>query len=93
MSFLKNAQLLIPEISHLTCRPLLIIIIIALLLLLGSLLGQTMNTYLYKDYFNNTKILSLVSLASMLPMILCAPFATKLSDKFGKKRSARRVCW
>ena len=68
-----------------TCRPLLIIIIIALLLLLGSLLGQTMNTYLYKDYFNNTKILSLVSLASMLPMILCAPFATKLSDKFGKK--------
>ena len=37
-----------------TCRPLLIIICIALLLLFGSLLTQTMNTYLYKDYFNNT---------------------------------------
>lgn len=68
-----------------TCRPLLIIIAVALLLLLGSLLTQTMNTYLYKDYFNNTKILSLVSLATMLPMILCAPFATKVSAKFGKK--------
>lgn len=68
-----------------TCRPLLIIIAVALLMLLGSLLTQTMNTYLYKDYFNNTSVLSLVSLASMLPALLCAPFATKLSAKYGKK--------
>jgi GPH family glycoside/pentoside/hexuronide:cation symporter len=78
-SFLKTyGQLLI-------CRPLLTIIAIALVLLIGSLLTQTMNTYLYKDYFNNTSILSLVSMASLLPMLLCAPFATKLSAKFGKK--------
>jgi GPH family glycoside/pentoside/hexuronide:cation symporter len=78
-NFLKTyAQLL-------TCRPLLTIIAIALVLLIGSLLTQTMNTYLYKDYFNNTSVLSLVSMASLLPMLLCAPFATKLSAKFGKK--------
>lgn len=78
-SFFKTYGLLF------TCCPLLVIIGIALLLLLGSLLTQTMNTYLYKDYFNNTDVLSLVSLASMIPMILCAPFATKFATKFGKK--------
>jgi GPH family glycoside/pentoside/hexuronide:cation symporter len=72
-------------VQLLTCRPLLSIIAIALMLLVGSLLTQTMNTYLYKDYFNNTSILSVVSIASIVPMLLCAPFATKLADKFGKK--------
>lgn len=69
----------------LTCRPLLAIIGIALLVLVGGLLTQTMTTYLYKDYFNNTKILSIVSMISVLPMLLIAPVATKVASRFGKK--------
>lgn len=68
-----------------TCKPLLVIIGVALLLLVGSLLTQSMNTYLYKDYFNDATMLSLVGVTSILPMLLCAPVATKLSSRFGKK--------
>ena len=68
-----------------SCAPLLIIIGIALLLLIGSLLTSTMNTYLYKDYFNNTSVMALYSLSSTVAMILMAPIASKLAGKFGKK--------
>ncbi len=44
-----------------------------------------MNTYLYKDYFNNTQIMALASLTSTLSMLLMAPLASKLAGKFGKK--------
>lgn len=68
-----------------SCGPLLIIIGIALLLLIGSLLTSTMNTYLFKDYFNNTAVMSLAVLASTVAMILMAPIASKLAGRFGKK--------
>lgn len=68
-----------------SCKPLLVIIVIALVLLIGSLLTGTMTAYLYKDYFNNTQILSVVSFAQILPMLLIAPVASKLASKFGKK--------
>ncbi len=68
-----------------SCGPLLVVIAVALLLLIGSLLTSTMNTYLYKDYFNNTSVMALASLTSTLAMLLMAPFATKLAGKFGKK--------
>ena len=44
-----------------SCGPLLVVIAVALLLLIGSLLTSTMNTYLYKDYFNNTSVMALAS--------------------------------
>ena len=62
-----------------SCGPLLVVIAVALLLLIGSLLTSTMNTYLYKDYFNNTSVMALASLTSTLAMLLMAPFATKLA--------------
>ncbi len=68
-----------------SCGPLLVIIGIALLLLIGSLLTSTMNTYLYKDYFNNTSVMALASLTSTLAMLIMAPVASKLAGKFGKK--------
>lgn len=67
------------------CKPLLVIIGIAILLLIGSLLTSTMNTYLYKDYFNNTQIMALASLTSTVSMLLMAPLASRLAGKFGKK--------
>lgn len=68
-----------------SCGPLLVIIGIALLLLIGSLLTSTMNTYLYKDYFNNTSVMALASLTSTLAMLIMAPVASKLAGRFGKK--------
>ena len=44
-----------------SCGPLLVVIAVALLLLIGSLLTSTMNTYLYKDYFNNMSVMALAS--------------------------------
>ena len=66
-------------------RPLLIVIAMALTVLIGGLLTQSMTSYLYKDYFNNTQILSIVSSIQLLPMLLIAPIATKVSARFGKK--------
>lgn len=67
------------------CKPFIIIILIAILTLLGSLLTSAMNSYLYKDYFNNTAVMSLASLTGVLAMLLVAPIATKFGSKYGKK--------
>lgn len=70
-----------------TCRPLLAIILVALLTLVASLSTSALNTYLYKDYFNNTSVMALASMLSTGSMILMAPVATKLSAKIGKKET------
>ena len=46
-----------------------------------------MNMYLFKDYFNSADMLSLVGFAGVLPMLALAPFAAKLSKRFGKKEA------
>jgi GPH family glycoside/pentoside/hexuronide:cation symporter len=66
-------------------RPFLAIVVIFLLLLLASLFGMGMNSYLFKDYFHNTKALSLASLVSMVGTLVLAPFVTPLVKRFGKK--------
>lgn len=68
-------------------RALLAIIGAALMLLLASLLTQSMNMYLFMDYFKNTKVLAMVSFISVGGMLLLAPFATKISKRFGKKEA------
>lgn len=70
-----------------TCRPLLAIVAVAVLTLIASLGTSALNTYLYKDYFNNTSVMSLASLAGTLSMILMAPVATILSARIGKKET------
>lgn len=71
-----------------TNRALLGIILAAIFLLLAMLLTQTMNQYLFADYFKNIKALSMISLLSMIPTFILAPFSVKISSKFGKKESA-----
>lgn len=68
-----------------TCRPLLAIIAVALLTLIASLGTQALNTYLYKDYFNDTSLMPVASFGGTLVMICMAPVATRLSAKIGKK--------
>ncbi|SCP96123.1 MFS transporter [Anaerobium acetethylicum] len=68
-------------------RALLSLIGAALMLLLAMILSQSMNTYLFMDYFKNTKLLAVTSFFSVGAMLAAAPFASILSKKFGKKES------
>lgn len=68
-------------------RPLLAVVGSALVLLLATLLSQTMNTYLFLDYFRNAKALAWVNFISVGGMLLVAPFASKISKTFGKKEA------
>lgn len=68
-------------------RPLLAVVGSALVLLLATLLSQTMNTYLFLDYFRNAKALAWVNFISVGGMLLIAPFASKISKSVGKKEA------
>lgn len=66
-------------------RPLLALVCAALILLLASMLGQTMNNYLFLDYFRNAKAISILNFITVAAMLLLAPFMARLSTRFGKK--------
>jgi len=68
-------------------RPLLSLVFAALTLLMASLLGQTMNNYLFLDYFRNTKALVFLNLISVAGVILIAPFISRIAATFGKKEA------
>lgn len=66
-------------------RSLMGMVLAAVLLLLASLMSQGLNTYLFADYFKNTKALSVFSLLMLPCMLVLAMVSTKLASKFGKK--------
>ena len=68
-------------------RPLLALVCAALVLLLASMLGQTMNNYLFLDYFKNAKALSAVNIVGVVSVFLLAPFVSKIASNFGKKEA------
>ena len=68
-------------------RALLAIVGAALVLLLATMLSQTMNSYLFLDYFRHAKALSWVNLVSISGMLLVAPVASKIAAAVGKKEA------
>lgn len=68
-------------------RPLLALVCAALVLLLATMLGQTMNNYLFLDYFRNAKAIAVLNFISVAAMLLLAPFMARLSTRFGKKET------
>lgn len=68
-------------------KPLLALVCAALVLLLASMLGQTMNNYLFLDYFKNAKAVAWVNLITVGAMLLLAPFISKITVNFGKKEA------
>lgn len=68
-------------------RPLLALVCAALVLLLATLMGQTMNNYLFLDYFKNAKALSIVNVVGIGGTLLLAPFITTIVSRFGKKEA------
>lgn len=79
--------------SLVTNRTLLGIIAAAILLLLGMLGMQGMAGYVFPNYYGSASAQSLSSLAgSLVVLVVCAPFASKLAAKFGKKELSVVSC-
>ena len=55
------------------------------ILISGQLQFASLNQYLYKNYFCNTSLSVLGTIAQYLPMALMIPFVPKLVKRFGKK--------
>lgn len=68
-------------------RPLLALVCAALVLLLATLMGQTMNNYLFLDYFKNARALSAVNVVGIGGTLLLAPFISVIVANFGKKEA------
>lgn len=68
-------------------RPLLSLLFAALVLLLANLLGQTMNNYLFLDYFRNTTAMVALNLINVAGALLVAPFVSGIARVFGKKEA------
>lgn len=66
-------------------RALIGIIAATVFLLAGQMLSQSINQFLFMDYFQNIAGVSVMSAATLLPSILLAPFAAALSKRYGKK--------
>lgn len=79
--------------SLVTNRSLIGIITAAILLLLVMLTMQGMNAYLLPNFYGNVAAQSVAALAgSLVMLVVCAPLATKLSAKYGKKELAIGSC-
>lgn len=79
--------------SLVTNRSLIGIIAAAILLLLVMLTMQGMNAYLFPNFYGNVSAQSVAALAgSLVMLVVCAPLATKLSAKYGKKELAIGSC-
>ncbi len=54
-------------------------------LISGQLQFNSYNTYLYKNYFENTNLSIVGTICNYLPMVILIPFIPKLVKRFGKK--------
>jgi len=68
-----------------TSRALIGIILATVFVLAAQLLNQSINQFLFIDYFKNKNGVAIMSAVSMLPSFLLAPFAVPLSKRFGKR--------
>lgn len=69
-------------------KPFIVFIIAALILLTSLMISNSLNTYLFKDYYRNAKAMSLNGIVLILNVILIAPLVSPLVKKFGKKEVA-----
>ncbi len=91
----NNAKLNIGKLlgSLVTNRSLLGIIAAAIALLLAMLTMQGMAGYVFPNYYGNATAQSMSSLTGTAAMlVICAPFASKLSAKYGKKELSVVSC-
>lgn len=68
-----------------TSRALIGIIIASVGILAAQLLSQSINQYLFIDYFKDKNGVAIMSALSMIPSLALAPLAVPLVRRFGKK--------
>lgn len=68
-----------------TGRALIGIVVASIGVLAAQLLSQSINQYLFIDYFKDKNGIAIMSIVSMIPSLLLAPLAVPLVRKFGKK--------
>ncbi len=66
-------------------RALIGICLVYICFLGAQMLNQTINNYIFKDYFSNTMGLTAMNAAGFVPALILAPLAVPLTRKFGKK--------
>jgi glycoside/pentoside/hexuronide:cation symporter, GPH family len=69
-------------------KPLIWILVASLTFMVCTMLIQTINTYLFKDYFGNTGALSMINFVTSGTVFVIMPFLSPLVKKFGKKELA-----
>lgn len=68
-----------------TNKAMISLVLVSIVLIFSSLMGQTVNTYLCIDYFNNVNALSLLSIITLPIYFIIGGIAARLVDKFGKR--------
>ncbi|MDR1734560.1 MAG: glycoside-pentoside-hexuronide (GPH):cation symporter [Oscillospiraceae bacterium] len=66
-------------------KPFLSLCAVSLLFIATTMYLNTMNGYVFKDYFKRPGLFGLYAVFTYLPMALLLPFAAKLCRRFGKK--------
>ena len=79
VSIVKNLGVILKN------KALLAIIGAAIVLLLSMLMSQTMNQYLFADYFKNINALSTLSMLGLPVSLMLASVIVKIAAKFGKR--------
>jgi GPH family glycoside/pentoside/hexuronide:cation symporter len=69
-------------------KPLIWVLTASLIFMVNMMLVGTVNTYLFKDYFNNTSMLSVIGFVQAAVVFLASPLVKPLVAKFGKKELA-----
>ncbi len=64
------------------------IVVASICMLLVQLTSQTMTTYVYPNYFQDTRPQAVAGLVGVIITFICAAFTVKLSQKFGRKELA-----
>ena len=73
--------------SLIQSRPLLSLVAAALVLLLATLIGQSMNNYLFLDYFRNAKAIAALNFVGVAGILVIAPFVSRLAVRLGKREA------
>ena len=66
-------------------RALVGLVIVYICFLGAQMMNQSINNYIFKDYFKNTMGLTAMNAAGFAPALILAPLAVPLSNKVGKK--------
>ena len=66
-------------------RALIGIVLVYICFLGAQMLNQTINNYIFKDYFNNTLGLTVINAVGFVPALALAPAAVPLTRRFGKR--------